>query len=281
MSERLLHRLQQLLQHNKGIDMKHVFYTFLAAVSISTLSHAKSIVIESPTLEIILEHIPQKYHENNKKILVLLDVDDTLITRDGGLGSSHWYDCEKSRFIERGYTEKEADNITLTLFGYTKIHSYTKFRLTHTFVPTLIETLKQRGIACLGLTANPFLLGNTNNKIFEILGFTFNGHHFPSELYFLVGERIVGFQHGIIMSNQNSKGESLEKFLEITQYHPDEIIFADDKLSKVIEVKALAEKMGIDFVGIRFSGMDTDIQKIDLDKAAQQLDELCRTGVIA
>ncbi len=251
------------------------------AISIAMLSHAKSLIIESPTLEILLEHIPQKYYENNKKILVLFDVDDTLVTIDAVLGNSHWYDREKSRFIERGYTEKEADNITLVLFSYTKIHNHTKFRLTNGCIPTLIETLKQRGITYLGLTANPFLLGDTNNKIFEHLGFTFKNHPFPSELYFQISERIVGFKYGIILCNQNSKSASLKKFLEKIQYHPDKIIFADDKLHKVIEVKKLAEKMGIDFVGIRFSGMDTDIQKVNLAKAAQQLDELCKTGVIA
>lgn len=270
--------LQQLLQHNKNIDMKHTFYTFFVAISIATLSHAKSIVIESPTLEIILEHIPQQSHKNNKKILILLDVDETLVTTGQKLGSGHWYDHTEKQLIERGYTPQEAANIALAIFCDVRRH--TKVELTLQNVPYLVEKLKKLAVTCLALTSQPFLLADVVNNHFLQLGFSFAHHQFPQELYFQVNKRISGFKHGIIMCNLNNKGDTLSAFLDLINYHPTMIIFVDDKLHKVIEVQKLAEKMGIDFVGIRFSGMDEQVKEIDLDKAAQQLDSLYRTGVI-
>jgi tetratricopeptide (TPR) repeat protein len=82
--------------------------------------------------------------------------------------------------------------------------------------------------------------------------------------------------HGILMTDDFSKGQVLGEFLDIMHLTPKKIIFFDDRPEYVTSVQEEMKKRGIPFQGFIYKGMDTLPQNIDqniLDYQLQYLKE--------
>ncbi|WP_198027347.1 DUF2608 domain-containing protein [Candidatus Paracaedibacter symbiosus] len=89
------------------------------------------------------------------------------------------------------------------------------------------------------------------------LGFTFD-HSFPQHSRIVLNKlpqreySYPVFQKGIIFSTDYSKGEALGAFLDFVNYHPDRIVFIDDRLENLESVASEAKARGINYHGFHF-----------------------------
>jgi hypothetical protein len=79
------------------------------------------------------------------------------------------------------------------------------------------------------------------------------------------------YKYNIIFTSNNDKGETLLCFLDMINYHPECIIFVDDKMSHIQSVEKATISRNIKYIGIRYSGCDKYINNFDPIKADVQL----------
>ena len=86
-------------------------------------------------------------------------------------------------------------------------------------------------------------------------------------------------QHGVICSNgdENTKGEVLAEYFRLIGWYPKKVIFVDDSKVQVESMIEPMERLGIEFIGIHFRGIDhfigDPIDEADFLKAWQDIDE--------
>lgn len=140
--------------------------------------------------------------------------------------------------------------------------------LVDTATPNLINSLQEKGVKCLALTACfTGSLGPINNleewrfAQLKSLGIDFSSS-FPimGKLKFdaLNGwrGRYPVFAHGILFTNQenNNKGDVLEAFLNQINWKPTRIIFIDDDIKNLESMEATLQKLGIEHAGFHYKG---------------------------
>lgn len=133
--------------------------------------------------------------------------------------------------------------------------------LTESFTPNLIRKLQEKGIKTIALTATTVVdapqeelrykelleVGIDFSRSFQEF-FIFNNFPLYKEHYPLLSK-------GIIYTNSMSKGEVLSAFLEKVKdsLQPSLIIFFDDRLNNILDVKKAAEERNINYVGFFYN----------------------------
>src|SRR5581483_3453867 len=79
------------------------------------------------------------------------------------------------------------------------------------------------------------------------------------------------YDRGILFgSPHKKKSEVLFTFLGKHSFHPECILFIDDKLHHVEDLARACEEKGIEYYGIRFSAADDHVKSFDADLAEIQ-----------
>jgi FMN phosphatase YigB (HAD superfamily) len=82
------------------------------------------------------------------------------------------------------------------------------------------------------------------------------------------------YERGVIYCGDNPKEEALIAFFQETGCMPEKVIFIDDRPDQVEKLEVRLEKLGIEFVGIRFSGADERVKAFDPAVADLQFSRL-------
>ena len=67
---------------------------------------------------------------------------------------------------------------------------------------------------------------------------------------------VPAYKGGVLFSARHAKGTIFKAFLEKVNWTPTKIVFIDDNLSFLQSVDAVAQELGIPFVGIHYTGAD-------------------------
>ena len=88
------------------------------------------------------------------------------------------------------------------------------------------------------------------------------------------------YKRGILFSGNNDKGQSLDCFFDVMDYHPEMVIFVDDKMMHLLSVEKALEAHCIPFVGIRYSGCDERVRNFDPAKSEAQWQEIKKQNAL-
>lgn len=151
-------------------------------------------------------------------------------------------------------------------------------------VVTIIKTLQNRNVPVFALTA--IMTGSHYTipslpewrfKKLQQIGIDFRNDEFP-DIIFNEFPDVNGyypiFYQGILCTALATKGEVLGAFLDRMQWKPSRVIFFDDNLTRLEEVKIEMEKRAIPFIGYHYHGVDYMEGKLDKPVAAFQLNYL-------
>jgi hypothetical protein len=122
-----------------------------------------------------------------------------------------------------------------------------------------IKHLQAQGIWTFGLTArciNPDYMPSADRGTYEHLKsvkIDFTQHPLMNKVN---QETARFFSYGIIFTDHQEKGPYLEKFLQNMDLRPEKIVFIDDNVKQIKSVEKSLEKMGIPFIGYRYSNLD-------------------------
>lgn len=210
------------------------------------------------------------YLEENT--LYVFDLDNTLIETAQHLGSDQWFTHHFDHFLKNeGLSADEA--IARLVPVYTQVLNRTEMQLVDPIMADLLDKMQKRNVPMIGLTKRTPAL---SERTFEQIA--------PLQIDFsktslvkgdLIFKELKGtlFKNGIIFTGDGiDKGPALNAYLMKLKKLPKRIVVIDDKLSHIENIAFSVEKLGIDFVGIRYSGADEKVKSFNPKIAQLQLD---------
>lgn len=220
------------------------------------------IIIESDDMHVICNHISE-----NKRVLILFDIDNTIARTTDILGSDEWNSYKLQELVAQGLSYQEALDIHLPLF----------FQLTHELdlelvdakTSLLIAQLQNQNHHVCALTARSHPIKDRTAIQLQNIGINFVGScPFVAQQY----HDTCHCMHGIIFTGGTNKGAALHKVLQAHDHlEYDVVIFVDDKRKYLDEVELMLASYDVEFIGIRYSAADHYIHSYDAALADQLL----------
>ena len=224
--------------------------------------------METADLANIADAVLQAHRQSpDAQILVVFDLDNTLMAMEQGLGADQWYDwqrslaqaddCSPARVVDR-------------LAAQGALYYASAMRPTQPDAAEVVERIQQSGLPVIALTArgNDFRL-----QTFRELrrnGFNFRDSAFgPTGGYRnaldLDGfERDIRFEDGVMMVAGQNKGAALLQILSHTDTpRPDLVVMVDDKDYNLDNVTTALTGAGIAVHAWRYSGEDEAVANFD------------------
>ena len=164
--------------------------------------------------------------------LVILDIDDTVGRVSTSIGLDAWFRFRIQQFIADGHDSSKALENAINLFTLAQLASTTMVPvdIANPIAP-LIAELKAKGTKVIGLTARAPVLADKTFELLGTIGVTFSGD-ILNDATFMLSEKPVKMEKGVIFANGNHKGACLEfahKHGHITSINTfDHVHFADD-----------------------------------------------------
>ncbi len=244
---------------NKKIKLNYII--FLIVLCVSNLNHA--LIIESNHLATVLDYI-----NSMQNTLVIFDIDNTLAHPPTELGSDEWFYYKVEQKKQEGFDELTSIYYILPQLFYIQFNI--ALEPTENNISDLIASLVNNGIAVMALST----------RSLPIVECTLEQLHNIDINFFMPnidpGDRILPMHHpcfykdGILFSGNNDKGQALNCFFDIMNYHPECVIFIDDKMKYLLSVEQALEKHNIPFIVIRYSGCDERVKNFDPTKSDEQ-----------
>lgn len=240
-----------------------LFYLLSIFYALCSFYSGFAYIIDSDQLKTIYQYIPPI--SDTKNILIVFDLDNTLIETTQELGSDQWFYHQVQEYTQHGLSFDQAVPYVLPL--YYLIRDIVDVRLVESDAPRIIRTLQQKNFSVIALTAQGFHLVNRTTTQLKNLGIDFSASSFFGNYI----ERQYHCHNGIIFCHGNNKKTVLSDVFKHNHYHPHVIICIDDKTSNLEYVKELAHEHCINFYGIRYSRLDDKVAHFDALKAHQEL----------
>ena len=202
-------------------------------------------------------------------MILIFDLDNTVFEPVQTLGSDQWFDHEFSEFVNQGYSADEA--LQVTKAEWIAIQNKTKVKLVEPMTASIIHTLQQKGWKVMGLTSRGLYLSTRTIEQLHSVGIDFSATA-PSDQKFLFDrERGLCYQNGILFSAGTSKGSLLFRFFQETDVHPKQVLFVDDKLHQLEDVRKACQEHLVPMVGLRYGYLDQKVAAFDPKIAAIQM----------
>jgi Protein of unknown function (DUF2608) len=235
-----------------------------------------ALIVESDDIRSILNHVYDTHH--HKEILVVLDIDNTIAHVKDGFGGDEWFSAMLNNHVAKGIDFKTAVAEILPL--YTKIQNTIWLDPVQQETVRLIRFLQDIGIAVMAITARSFPLLNRTIEQLQHLDIDLSRSALSRETIDFNLYDVAQYRHGILFGGQNNKGELLIKFFETINYHPNKVIFIDDKLKYVEQVDESMQAVHIPYVGIRYSHLDEKVKNYCLADHEDQLQRFYQENII-
>ncbi len=230
---------------------KTYFYLFLALNF-----NLYPITIESPTIKSISRYL-------SKDCLIILDIDNTLIEPKTQEGSDQWFSAVVKWATKKGI-EKPAIYEKLLPY-YFDLHHSLHYKPVEKETRKYINQLHKHNYQLVGLTSrSPEILDHTLRELKESkIDLSNSWKDYCFQKYEGIHHE-AHFKQGIILCGRNPKGDILKTFLKTNKLNPTKIIMVDDKAYNLEAVEKMASELDIEFIGIRFSGLDNKVKNFVL-----------------
>ena len=207
-------------------------------------------------------------------MLVVFDLDNTLLAMEQGLGADQWYDWQRSLAqAEDCSPARIADRLA----AQGALYFASAMRPTQPDAPALVKRIQQADIPVIALTArgNDFRLPTfrelrRNDFSFRDSGFGPGGGYHQA-LNLTGFERVIRYEDGVMMVAGQNKGEALLALLDHTgTSYPDLVVVVDDKDYNLQNVAAALTDAGIAVHSWRYTGEDRNVAAFDPELAEIQ-----------
>jgi len=240
---------------------KNIFLILLMAPILLTAS-----ILELFSLKPLISHIAA----DREDVIVVFDIDNTLLKSIHQLGSVAWGDSIAADLESKGISKREAQEV-VSIFWRT-VQPNVKVQAVDPETPHIIRSIQKEKISVICLTARkPEELNNTLNQLQSIgvdLSEAFPFLH-PSQTLASISDAL--YCKGILFATPfNKKSHVFISFLKENNLKPKKVIFIDDKISHVEDVHNALLNEGIECVGIRFGGADEDVKQFNPSIAEMQ-----------
>lgn len=206
-----------------------------------------------------------------KEMLVILDIDNTILQTAQLLGSDQWFD---HRINEYQALMSREEAFEKTYGEWLAIECLTKVKLVEEQTAALISKLQQEGYTIMALTTRSVDLCFCTLRQFKSLGIDLSITPPSHGDFFFLNQRPLLYRRGILFTDGTNRGAALLKFLQKIHYSPKSILFINDKEVQLKEVESICKKTATPFVGLRYGYLDQKVKEFDGKLAQMQFEQL-------
>jgi len=211
-------------------------------------------------------------------LLVVFDIDNTLLAMEQGLGSDQWYEWQKEMAANDSCDEMEVSS-RLAVQG--AVFSASAMRPTQADAPGIVRRFQDAGISVIALTSRGVDYRLQTFRELRRNGYDFRrnaigpGAGWPENFIPDNGTRPARYEDGVFLTTGQHKGAMLQELLRRTDTPiPGVIIMADDKQRNLDAVLETFTELGVPVHAWRYSGEDRNVAAFDEDLSDQMWREL-------
>jgi len=209
-----------------------------------------------------------------KNVLMVFDIDNTLMAMEQGLGADQWYEWQKGLAND---DRCSVDNVGNRFAVQGALFYASAMRPTQDDAARQVKTIQDRGIPVIVLTSR-----GPDYRLQTFRELRRNGHSFTYsaigprggyEQPFLPIEngRLSRYEDGVFMTAGQHKGQMLHALLQKTgTAMPDVIVMADDKQNNLDALKETFDALEIPVHAWRYTREDENVRNFDPEQANAQ-----------
>lgn len=190
--------------------------------------------------------------------LVVLDIDDTLLIPVQTLGSDVWFNSRFQHYLASEPTKEDA--LDKALGDWEAVRHLTKVKIVEEGTQEVISKLQAQKIPVMALTTQGLALATRTVLQLRSLGIDLRPTAPANEDYYFMNQHGVLFRSGILFTSGTPKGPAIAKLLSLIDFHPDRIVFINDKMTHLKDLETGVLALGIEFIGLRYSYRDNEIK---------------------
>ncbi len=203
-------------------------------------------------------------------VLVIFDIDNTLIHLKQELGSDQWFYHRWKQLEKTGLTTEEA--LCRVAFEFNGIQSLSQCQLVEQTTPNFFAKLRSEKIPFMGLTIRSFELSKRTIQQLKSCNLKFDQKVFDPSPQFLDKNTFLFSYDGIVFTNGGSKGHAIGKWLDHFLYQVDHVVVIDDKLQHLEAIEKELERRGIEMTGYRYGYLDDHVANFCPNRARVQFE---------
>jgi hypothetical protein len=247
----------------------------LLLAACATAPPAKSLLAETDDLAVVAD-TALKLADNygRDEVLVVFDIDNTLLAMEQGLGSDQWYYWQKD-------LQKEDPCSGMLVNDRFKVQGALYFasamRLTQTDAAEQVERLQDAGLAVIALTSRGPEFRLQTFRELRRNGISFRAsalsprRGYPELFIPEGGTRPARYEDGVFLTAGQHKGDMLKALLDKTgTASPSVVVMADDKQENLQAVMDTFEGSATAILAWRYGREDGNVSALDPQEAAAQ-----------
>lgn len=206
-------------------------------------------VIDYQVVDKIIDEKVQQFGAGS--VLVVLDIDNTILTGDTDLGSDIWYQWQTDKLDVKPQPDQKLDKDCLFNEAINLLYELGTMSLTDSLLPGFISKWQKSGVTVFALTSrSPQCRAATERELlrFDIdLSITSLRTADGQEVLFnKESDSNLSYQDGIFMTRGAHKGDMLADVLNRSGRSFKTIIFADDTKKNIDNIKDRSSTYGAD-----------------------------------
>jgi len=194
-------------------------------------------------------------------ILIVLDIDNTILTSSTDLGGDIWYQWQRGKLNIKPTDDQKVECLFEDSIGL--LYELGTTELTDSIIPNLISNWQEKEIPVFALTSrSPKYRAATERELnrreidFTKTALRPEGENLPTYRYKLKNE--MSYMQGIMMTSGMNKGEMLQHILEKTDKNFESIIFVDDSEKNVYNLERQFKNSGMDLTVFHYTKVIED-----------------------
>lgn len=228
--------------------------TTVALVIVSALVPRAPVLAQIRTVQSLREVLPSL----GKGVLLVVDLDNTVMEPTGSLGSDQWFYHLLKRYQERErLAPREAQQKAVRVWN--EVQWLIRVRPVEPALPALLRAAQDRGVATLGLTARDAAISARTAQQLASIGVDLER---AAPLRGELRRAGIRYSSGVLYAGEGQdKGELLHRFLrDHARARPARIAFIDDKDYNVRDVERALRKHGRPAELFRYAAADARVE---------------------
>ena len=237
--------------------------TCLSLLTLSCSVNAKSFKSETHKFQDVIKtvEIQNKAHQK-ENVLIILDIDNNILTSATDIGSDVWYQWQRGKLDVKPTKEQKVACLFQDSIGL--LYELGTMRLTEKDVPKIISNWQESNTVIALTSRSPLYRTATereltrNNISFDVSSLKEKGMA-ESPVYREVIKRPSSYMKGVFMTTGQNKGDMIKYLLAKTNQTFDSIIFVDDTEKNITNVyNAFENDKNVDVYTIHYTKVEDD-----------------------
>jgi len=209
-----------------------------------------------------------------ERVLVVFDIDNTLLAMEQGLGSDQWYDWQKSLATDDQCNRQYVGD---RFAAQGAIYFASAMRPTQADGADQVKKIQGRGIRVISVTSRGMDYRLQTFRELRRNGFSFSfsaigpAGGYAEPFVPVADGRLSRYEDGVFLTAGQHKGQMLQSLLIKTGTGmPAVIVMADDKQNNLDAVKETFAALGVPVHAWRYTGEDGNVAAFDPEQANTQ-----------